>query len=380
MLPSAEIVRPPYERDALRAARFGRRLGEWSWRTTAAVVRTLIAAALAAGVWHAVVPAMAFGAYVTAILAVRLLSKPAELIVASARRAAGDETARASKRSPTAVARTSRVVIRPAVAVRLIALDLDGTVIGADLIVRERVRESIIRAQAQGIAVTIVTGRMFAATRPFARELGIAGPIVCYQGAGIFDVASGALVQSTPLAQDVTREVLAKAKADGFHAQCYAADRLYVEANNYFTHKYTALSQVEPVVVPSLIEKFTDEPTLKIVLVDEAPRATAYTETLKVLLGSRAYVTRSHPDFVEVLDPGVDKGRALHVVAAHYGVPLESTLAVGDSWNDLPLLKAAGMGIAMGSAPPELLARADAVVGDVAHDGVAEAIERYALA
>jgi Cof subfamily protein (haloacid dehalogenase superfamily) len=271
-------------------------------------------------------------------------------------------------------------VIRPAVAVRLIALDLDGTVIGADLVVRDRVRESVIRAQARGIAVTLVTGRMFAATRPFAQELGISGPVVCYQGAAIYDVASGAIVQQTPLAQPVTREVLAKARADQFHAQCYADDRLYVEAIDAFTRKYIALSQVEPVVVSSLIEKFALEPTLKIVLVDEAERATAYTETLKTLLGARAYVTRSHPDFVEVLDPGVDKGRALHVVAAHYGVPIDATLAVGDSWNDLPLLKAAGMGIAMGSAPPEVQVRADAVVGDVAHDGVAEAIERYALA
>lgn len=270
-------------------------------------------------------------------------------------------------------------MIRPAVAIRLIALDLDGTVIGDDLVVRERVRESIIRAQAQGIAVTIVTGRMFAAARPFAYALGISGPIVCYQGAGIFDVASGALIQQTPLAQTVTREVLARATADGLHAQCYADDRLYVESINKFSLKYAALSRVEPTVVPSLSVEFRERPTLKIVLVDEAERATAYTQTLTALLGNRAYVTRSHPDFVEVLDPNVDKGRALHFVAAHYGIPIDATLAVGDSWNDLPLLAAAGMGIAMGSAPPEVLARADAIVGDVAHDGVAEAIERYAL-
>jgi Cof subfamily protein (haloacid dehalogenase superfamily) len=270
-------------------------------------------------------------------------------------------------------------VIRPAVAIRLIALDLDGTVIGPNLVVRDRVRESIIRAQAQGIAVTIVTGRMFAAARPFAEALGITGPIVCYQGAGIFEVGSGALVQQTPLAQDVTRLVLDRAQTDGFHAQCYADDRLYVQEMNAFAKKYMQLSRVQPIVVPSLRAEFADRPTLKIVLV-EAERATAYTETLKTLLGASAYVTRSHPDFVEVLDPNVDKGRALHWVAAHYGVPIDATLAVGDSWNDLPLLGAAGIGVAMGSAPAEVLERADAVVADVEHDGVAVAIVRYALA
>ena len=97
------------------------------------------------------------------------------------------------------------------------------------------------------------------------------------------------------------------------------------------------------------------------------------------MLGDRAYLTRSNVDFVEVLDPNVNKGVALAFVAKQYGATVEETLAVGDAWNDLPLLKAAGIGVAMGSGPPELLQQADAVVADVAHDGVAEAIERFVL-
>jgi Cof subfamily protein (haloacid dehalogenase superfamily) len=270
-------------------------------------------------------------------------------------------------------------VIRPALRVRLIALDLDGTLIGDDLVIHQRVRVAIAQAQARGVAVTIVTGRMFAAARPFAHVLGITGPIVCYQGAGIFDVGSGMLLAQTDVAQDVTRDVLARAKADHFHAQCYADDRLYVDEINRFSKRYTDLAQVEPVLVASLADAFHDRPTMKIVLVDEPARATAYVETMKAYLGTRAYVTRSAPDFVEILDPHVDKGRALGFVAAHHGVALDEVLAVGDSWNDLPLLQAAGIGVAMGSAPAEVLAQADAVVADVAHDGVAEAIERFVL-
>jgi hydroxymethylpyrimidine pyrophosphatase-like HAD family hydrolase len=95
------------------------------------------------------------------------------------------------------------------------------------------------------------------------------------------------------------------------------------------------------------------------------------------MLGAQAYVTRSQPEFVEVLNPSVNKGEALRFVAQGLGASMERTLAVGDSYNDLPLLQAAAVGVAMGSAPDELNALADAVVGDVAHDGVADAIERF---
>jgi len=264
--------------------------------------------------------------------------------------------------------------------IRLVALDLDGTLVGADLVIRPRVREAIARAQERGTAFTIVTGRMFAATRPFANALGLAGCVVCYQGAAVFDLDSGSALMQTPVRQDVTREVFAWADAHGVHAQGYDGDVLIVQQINRFSKRYTDLAKVEPVVVPSLAAYFHDRPSLKIVFVDTAERAAQHLATIAPLLGERAYLTRSNADFVEILDPGVNKGKALAFVAGRFDATLEQTLAVGDAWNDLPLLEAAGFGVAMGSGPPELLARADAVVADVAHDGVAEAIERFVLA
>jgi len=264
--------------------------------------------------------------------------------------------------------------------IRLVALDLDGTLVGEDLTVRPRVREAIASAQERGVAITIVTGRMFAATKRFARVLAIDGPIVCYQGAAIFEAATGKVLRETPVHADVTRNVLAWAHDRGVHAQCYANDTLYIEQINRFSRRYTTLAQVEPVVVPSLRTAFAERPSIKVVLVDDPERSELHLLALQTLLGARAYITRSHVDFVEVLDPAVNKGEALAFVASRYGVALEQTLAIGDAWNDVPLLEAAAVGVAMGSGPPELLDRADHVVGDVAHDGVAEAIERYVLA
>ena len=261
--------------------------------------------------------------------------------------------------------------------IRLVALDLDGTLIGEDLVVSPRVRETVATAQASGIAVTIVTGRMFAAARPFARVLGIAGPIVCYQGAAIFEVASGATLRQIPVRPDVARDTLGWAAAHGVHAQCYADDTLYVDEINRFSKRYTDLARVEPVLVPSLRAAFAERPTVKVVLVDDPERAGQHLVALQALLGERAYITRSHVDFVEVIDPSVNKGEALAFIARRFGVPLDETLAIGDAWNDVPLLDAAAVGVAMGSGPPELLEHADHVVADVAHDGVAEALERY---
>lgn len=263
--------------------------------------------------------------------------------------------------------------------IKLVALDLDGTLVGGDLVIRPRVREAIARARAAGTTVTIVTGRMFAATKPYAQTLGIDGAVVCYQGAAIFEVATGALLRQTPVRRDVTREVLAWADEHGVHAQCYEEDRLYVQSVNRFSKRYTDLAKVEPVVVPSLAAYFADRPSIKIVLVDDPDNSARHLAALAPLLGERAYLTRSHVDFVEVLDPDVNKGEALAFIAEHYGSPLAATMAVGDAWNDLPLLQAAGIGVAMGSGPPELLERADAIVADVANDGVAEAFERFVL-
>ena len=263
--------------------------------------------------------------------------------------------------------------------IRLVALDLDGTLIGEDLVLRPRVREAVHAAQASGVAVTIVTGRMFAAARPFARELAVDGPIVCYQGAAIFDMASGATLRETTVKPEVTRDALQWARDNGVHAQCYADDTLYVEQINRFSKRYSALARVEPVVVPSLRTEFAQRPTIKLVFVDDPERSEQHLVALRELLGARAYLTRSHVDFVEVVDPAVNKGEALAFVAQRHGVSLDETLAVGDAWNDVPLLDAAAVGIAMGSAPPELRAHAHHVVADVAHDGVAEALERYVL-
>jgi Cof subfamily protein (haloacid dehalogenase superfamily) len=263
---------------------------------------------------------------------------------------------------------------------RLLALDLDGTTFGDDMLISPRVAAAVARTVALGVTVSLMTGRMYVASARFAEQLHAAGPLVCYQGAAIYDVASGRKLQETPLAHDLALRVVRRAQADGFHVQLYHDDRFYVEEYNRYAALYARLAGVEPVVVASLTQEFAGRDTTKLNIVTDPQRAARYVETVRAECGDAAYVTRSNPEFIEVLNPTVDKGTALRFVAARLGVPLAQVLAIGDSYNDVPLLETAGFGIAMGSAPAELKAVAGAVVADVAHDGVAEALERFVFA
>lgn len=260
---------------------------------------------------------------------------------------------------------------------RLVAFDLDGTLIGRDLTISPRVQKAIARVRGAGVAGCLVTGRMYRASVPYARQLALHAPIVCYQGAAVIDPATGEILSHSALDNAVVLELIDIAASKGWHLQLYRNDEYYVERKDAYTDLYAQLSKAEPVVVPSLREAFAYSPSTKAVVVAEPAQAQAYAAELSQRLAGRAYVTRSLPEFVEILDPSVDKGDALALVARRLGVPMEAVMAIGDSWNDAPLLRAAGLAVAMGSAPAELRDLADAVVGDVASDGVAEALDRF---
>jgi len=259
----------------------------------------------------------------------------------------------------------------------LLALDLDGTVMATERPIRPRVIAAVRGALETGVRVTLVTGRMVGATQPYAAELGISGSLVCYQGAVIADAGTGAFQREIAVPNAIALRVYDAAHERRYHMIFYAADHFYAENDNEYTRLYARVSGREPVIVASLREAFSKRDSTKINLVMKPSETAACADMMRALCGDEAYVTRSNPEFVEILNRGVDKGEAVARVAAEAGIPLDRVLAVGDSYNDIPLLRAAGFAVAMGSAPPELRAEADAVVGGVEDDGVAEAIERF---
>ena len=177
--------------------------------------------------------------------------------------------------------------------IRLVALDLDGTLVGPGLAISERVRAAIAQARARGTEITIVTGRMFAATKPFAQTLGIAGPLVCYQGAAIFEASTGTVLRETPVRQEVTRMVLAWAEAHGVHAHAtpetsFSCSRSTAFPNDIriWRRSTDGRSVVAPKRLPIRPRSRSCWSTIRVL--------GQHLAALKTLLGERAYLTRSH--------------------------------------------------------------------------------------
>ena len=268
-----------------------------------------------------------------------------------------------------------KTAIRP----KLIAFDLDGTLVGKALLLRPRVTAAIERMRERGVQGCIVTGRMFGSALPFARQLEFTAPIVCYQGAAVIDPETDEVLLDTPLPNAEALALDEYARENGLHVQLYANDRYYCVERNRYSDLYAKISGIEPIVVPSLRAQFESWDATKVVIIAEPDAILEHLPRVQRLCGDRAYVTRSIPWFLEVMNSKVNKGISLEVVARHLNVSLAEVMAIGDSWNDAPLLEAAGFGVAMGSAPPELREVANAVVSDVDGDGVAEALERFVL-
>lgn len=267
--------------------------------------------------------------------------------------------------------------------IRLLAIDLDGTLFGEDLVIRPTVRAALAAARDKGVIVTLATGRMFRSTLPHAQDLGLTAPLICYQGALVRDPATGATLFHRPLAQATALEAIALLATQGWQPNVYLDDNLYVAERNAGTDFYARLSSGIPVNAVGDLSAFVrahggDPTKLAVVLPDEAT-AGATVRLLQEHFGDRVYATKSHPLFAEAINPTCDKGVALGALAAHLGIAQSETMAVGDGSNDIPMLRWAGTGVAMGQAAPAVRTAATYVTLPLAEGGLTAAIERFIL-
>ncbi len=261
----------------------------------------------------------------------------------------------------------------PPVRVELIAVDLDGTLLDADREVSRRSAESSSRAKAAGVAVVLASGRNLPAVGHFAGDLGLDDPMICANGAHVVRNERSEL-SHVPVSGSVALEVIAYAAAERIHLNLYSKSRLCFFANSAWGDEYARRVRfVIPEVVP--VSEMARLEATKLMLVDDPDSIVRHQTILSSRLSSRVEIVSSEAEYLEFLAPGVHKGHGLSIVAGALGLARNETAAIGDYYNDLEMLRWAGISAAVANAPPEIRDAADLIVASNRDGGVAEFID-----
>ncbi|MEQ8236966.1 MAG: Cof-type HAD-IIB family hydrolase [Syntrophomonadaceae bacterium] len=265
-------------------------------------------------------------------------------------------------------------------AIKLVALDLDDTLLDPDLQISEICMQAIRQVKEKGIIVTISTGRMYSSARPYAMQLGLSVPLITYEGALVKHSHTGEVLYAQPVPTHLAREVMTYFKTAGIHFHSYYDDRLVMERLTREGQAYARLAGVDLVIMPDLRSALDTNQAMKIMAIsDQETSLLRMEQELRERYGAKLHITRSKRHFLEVMHPEADKSRALQVMAEHFGIERQEVMAIGDSYNDVEMIAWAGIGIAMANAFPVVKQKADFITSSNQEDGVAFALQRFIL-
>ena len=262
---------------------------------------------------------------------------------------------------------------------RLVATDLDGTLLRTDGSVSARTRRALDAAIEAGVVVVLVTGRPPHTLKQAAHAAGLSGLAVCSNGAIVYDLDHDEIVRHTPLPTEATRDVIL-ALREAVPDVCFAFVRGTRFACEPAYHGIARAADhadgfLELAVLGDALALSEEAPTKLIARHATLTVDDLLAQVLRLELAG-VEVTHSGAPFVELSASGVTKAWALEAFCADLGISADEVVAFGDALNDLPMLRWAGRGIAVANAHPAVLAEADAVALANDADGVAIVLER----
>jgi hypothetical protein len=251
---------------------------------------------------------------------------------------------------------------------RLVALDLDGTILDMKLNLDPRDVAALHRIIEAGVTVVACTGRPFPGALPWVEKLGLDGPIICYQGAQI-RLPDGSTLLDHGIKHDVAMEVIRFARERDLHVQAYRDDQLIVERDRPEAHEYANHAGMEIHVVGDL-DAAMGPTTPKLVIVSAAQTLEALLPEARERWEGRLNVATSVPTYLEFTSVESDKASAVAFLCERLGIPQDQCVAVGDGRNDASMIAWAGLGVAVEGSPPEVIAAADRTIPGPGHGGI----------
>jgi Cof subfamily protein (haloacid dehalogenase superfamily) len=270
--------------------------------------------------------------------------------------------------------------------IRLVVLDIDGTISGLNNTINPAIQTAVQALQRKGIQVAIATGRMFHSAIRFYETLDLNLPLMAYQGALIQEPKTGKVHRHWSLAQATALQLLDYFEQVEFHqhlsVHAYVNDQLYVRQLTPESILYSERTEVKLFPVGDLRNLVREHaPTKLLALSKNATHIDSlYTHLRTQYSPAELYLTKSIATFFEATNPLVNKGTAVQYIAEELlGLSPHQVMTIGDNFNDVEMLQYAGIGIAMGNAPDAVKAIADGVAPDVESDGAAIALEQILL-
>ena len=257
---------------------------------------------------------------------------------------------------------------------KLIALDIDGTIGGVGRPTSERARRAVRRVRDAGAAVTLATGRTCRSALAVSRELDIAAPIVTFQGALVSSPVSGERLWHVPLTAEMTRTALdALDGRDGVEIRGDSGDDIFALRSTQATREYGDRHGVPIRIIDRA--RFADMPMTRLVARGDDDVIERLADELQRSFGGALHITRSLSYFCEILHPDGGKHKALDWLCARLGISPADSIAFGNGYNDVQMLRWAGLAVAVDDAVPPALAAADLIAPPMREDGVARVLE-----
>lgn len=265
---------------------------------------------------------------------------------------------------------------------KLVCSDVDGTLLDPELKLSTENRETIRQAVDEGVVFAIVSGRFRAGTTFLQQELGVTGPLSCFNGAYI--EADGHILYSQPISFDHIQQADRVIKRRGIQSLIFTLDDWYIETKGYWYEHQVRMSRFTGHVGPfcetvQQLEQSEEYPYKLLAKDIDTGKIAALEQELNNRFGGELSIFRSAPTNLEIVSKGIDKADTITVLADYYNIPLDKTMAIGDFYNDLGMIQRAGLGIAMGNAVPIVKKIAAYTTGSNRESGVATAIRKFIL-